>query len=350
MKSLAMFFAAIALVAAPAFAQELSRKELPTGHAPADLLRETIQDNLSAYGKFVILGQKGKVLVIDYPDKIAEVEKAMLKLKAPAPEIAMDFAFRNAINRPPRGGGRSLNVLGPVNSTGDFPIPTRWDPPRIVGIPGGGFAVLPAHPTGFVRRNVGVTLDTEATINSDGSISLNINHENVEFEGFINYGSAILVPGASGVVPVLGNAANPQFFQPWLIENPIKIPIFDTTRIQTQVIIRPQVSGARIRVDMIPQLKVSDEEGGIDETVSLKKFLTTVDISNGSVGVARGFTGASSDFNRNFLGEDPTKPGSADIMIRARVQPAGTAAKEAAATPKTPAAAQLPESETETSR
>ncbi|MEM7010840.1 MAG: hypothetical protein AAF585_05080, partial [Verrucomicrobiota bacterium] len=192
MKSLVKLLAAL-LIVGSVVAEELVRKEFPTGHAPNELLRETIQSNLSAYGKFVILGQKGKVLVIDYPDKLALVQKALANLDAPAPEVAMDFAFRNAINVPPQGGGRPLNVLGPVNSTGDFPIPTRWLPPRIVGIPGQGFAVVPAHPTNFVRRNVGVTLDTQATINPDGTITADINHENVEFQGFINYGSAILI-------------------------------------------------------------------------------------------------------------------------------------------------------------
>lgn len=330
--------ATILLIGGPLFAQELSRKELPSGHAPPELLRETIQQNLSAYGKFVLLQQKGKVLVIDFPDKIAEVEKALAALDAPAPEVVMDFAFRNAVNQPPAGGGRALNVLGPVSSTGGFPYPTSWDPPRIVGIPGGGFAVVPAHPRNFVRRNVGVTMETEGFVNPDGSISLNINAEHVEFEGFINYGSAILAPGFSGIVPVLGNAANPVFFGPILTENRILVPIFDTTRIQTQVVVRPQVIGERVRVEMIPQLIVEDAEAGVDETVSLKDYRTSIELNNGGVGVARGFTGASADFNRNFLGEDPAKPGSADIMIRATVQPAGTAAKaeaEAAAAAET---------------
>ena len=286
--------------------------------------------------------------MIDFADKIREVETALSKLEVPEPEVLMNFAFRNGVN-PPREGARPFmgfnnrgavrrgggaNVLGPVNSTGDFPFPTRWDPPRIAFVPGYGFAVVPAHPRNFVRRNVGVTLETEGFVNPDGTISLSINAENTEFKGFINYGSAILVPGANGVVPVLNNAANPQFFQPWTIQNKILVPIFDTTRIQTQIIVRPRVGGNQVRVDMIPQLKVTDVEAEVDETISLTKFATSVTMENGEVGIARGFNGASSTFNRNFLGEDPEKPGSADIMIKAEIRPAGTSAAAEAEEPK----------------
>lgn len=341
MKTLSAILAAILLIAQPLSAQNLDRKEISVGHAPNELLKETIGEHLSTYGSFVILQKKGTVLVIDFADKIQEVEQALATLKVPAPEVLMNFAFRNGIN-PPREGAKpflgfrngrngGVNVLGPVNSTGDFPFPTRWDPPRISFVPGYGFAVLPAHPTGFTRRNVGVTLETEGFINPDGTISLNINHENVEFQGFINYGSAILVPGANGVIPVLNNAANPQFFQPWLIQNPIRVPIFDTTRIQTQIIVRPRVAGDQVRIDMVPQLIIIDEEANLNETVPLSKFATSVTINNGGVGIARGFEGASSDFNRNFLGEDPEKPGSADIMVKATVRPAGSGTKPAAA-------------------
>lgn len=348
MKTTGAILAAILLIAPALSAQNLDRKEIPIGHAPADLLKETVEKHLSNYGSFVILQKKGTVLVIDFADKIREVETALSKLEVPQPEVLMNFAFRNGVN-PPRegarpftgfnnrgvvrggGGGGGVNVLGPVNSTGDFPFPTRWDPPRIAFVPGYGFAVIPAHPRNFVRRNVGVTLETEGFVNPDGTISLNINHENTEFQGFINYGSAILVPGANGVVPVLNNAANPRFFQPWTIQNKILVPIFDTTRIQTQIIVRPRVGGNQVRVDMIPQLKVIDAEADVDETISLTKFATSVTMENGEVGIARGFNGASSTFNRNFLGEDPEKPGSADIMIKAQIRPASSKDESAAA-------------------
>ena len=50
---------------------------------------------------------------------------------------------------------------------------------------------------------VGVILETESTVNPDGSITVNLNQENTRFEGFINYGSGIFTSGIPGAIPNL---------------------------------------------------------------------------------------------------------------------------------------------------
>ena len=170
-----------------------------------------------------------------------------------------------------------------------------------------------------MKRNIGVTSETISTINPDGSISMNINMENTKFEGFINYGSAILPAGQIGTVPVNGQVGNPNFFQP-LIPNNILMPIISTTRISTSVVIRPRVAKGIVNVDMIPRFTIHTEEEGAEEMkFDLRQYLTTISLQNNGVGRAYGFQNASEDFNRNFLGAKDVTKGSTAITVKGRV-------------------------------
>ena len=135
----------------------------------------------------------------------------------------------------------------------EFIYPTEFDPPEIPqefanfggggggiagGIPalaggGGGttnsFPVTPTTPTTFTTRNVGVTLEVDPVVGSDGfTIDLNIAPEVVEFEGFVNYGSPITTGGTD---------ANGNPTQVVLTENKIEQPIFATRKVSTALTI-----------------------------------------------------------------------------------------------------------------
>lgn len=301
----------------PSRAQEI-RKELPTNHASADLLRPLLKKVLSPQGRFVVFPTKGTVLVIDTADKVRAAELALATMKSPVPDVLLDFAFNpgNKVHRKSR-------LLNAPESYGDFPFPTAYLAPRIVANGAGGYIVTPAHPTGFKRRKVGNILETQATANADGSVTIDINASNTEFAGFINYGSAVFGSRAQGIIPVNGQIADPRFFGPVINTGPILMPIFDTTKISTQIIVRPSVSNNIITVDMIPQLKIltSVEPGVAGKVISLKQYRTSLLIQNGKVGAVNGFKGASPEFNRRFLGGKEGSEGHTSIKIRAQVQP-----------------------------
>jgi general secretion pathway protein D len=131
----------------------------------------------------------------------------------------------------------------------EFIYPTEFDPPEIpqefgsisnqggggLGLAAGGgastnsFPVTPTTPTAFETRNVGVTLEVDPVVGSDGfTIDLNIAPEVVEFEGFVNYGSPI----TTGGVDANGNPTTVV-----LTENKIEQPIFASRKVQTAVTI-----------------------------------------------------------------------------------------------------------------
>ncbi len=128
----------------------------------------------------------------------------------------------------------------------DFNYPTEFDPPQIpqtVAAPqalvptvGGGIGVItgqlgqapitPATPSSFETKQIGSSIDVEATIGDDGyTVDLNLAVTFTEFDGFINYGS-----------PILSNDQNagPSTI---LTDNRIVQPVFSRAAANAQVLI-----------------------------------------------------------------------------------------------------------------
>ncbi len=294
-------------------AQKTIRKEIPVGHAPLELVKPAVAEALSPQGRFVMLPNKGSMMVIDTPEAIKLVEAKLAKLEVPTPKVGLNFAFKTGV------AGGSMGKSRPVEFS-NFPFPTRFLPARIIPAGPNNVIIIPPHPTEFTKRNVGTTLDTQNHINPDGSISVDINFEHTEFEGFINYGSGIFPSGTSGVIPVNRNIRNPRFFNSFLNQTSIPVPIFSTTRITTQILVRPTVNGGMVKVDMFPQLTLDNGEKDVEpEVVTLKQFRTSVDVRNNGLGKLNGFKGATGEFNRNFLGGDDEQEGTNAIVIKAQV-------------------------------
>ena len=124
-----------------------------------------------------------------------------------------------------------------VESIKEFIYPTEYDPPELPassnGDPAnkvpGGFAVTPANPTAFDVRNVGVTWAVEPVVRADGSIEINTTVEDVQFEGFINYGSEI-----NGIINEEGKEKSVI-----LTDNRILQPVFSVSKVNTSFVMPP---------------------------------------------------------------------------------------------------------------
>jgi general secretion pathway protein D len=119
----------------------------------------------------------------------------------------------------------------------EFRYPTTFTPPQVPSISGGTGGtgtvsievVTPTTPQTFETRNTGVTLEVEPVVGPDGvTIDLNLVPQVVEFEGFINYGSAIF-----GVNP--NNISGMTVPTVLLTNNVINQPIFSTRKVTTSV-------------------------------------------------------------------------------------------------------------------
>ena len=146
----------------------------------------------------------------------------------------------------------------------EFIYPTEYEPPEIPdsvggsggntggigGVGGGGstpfIPVTPATPTAFETRDTGVILEIEPTIGeNDFMIDLRFLPEIVEFEGFVNYGSPIMMPAQPGFVSsfidpitdLLVTRETSAVPATAITENRIEMPVFSTRRVNTSLTI-----------------------------------------------------------------------------------------------------------------
>lgn len=297
----------IGVLAAASPAQETIRKEIDVAYAPVESVRPVLERVLSPRGKFVMLPSKGAVLVIDLPQQVLAAEAALASADLPVPEVAVDFQFVTGLPRQTS-----------ITAAQEVPFPVAFAPPTIfVGANGRVAAVVPATPTKFVRRNIGVTSESTATMNPDGSVTLDVKSESSAFAGFVHYGSGVFLPGQVGSVSVNDRVGEPGFFGPWINTGGVSLPIISTTRITTTLVVRPRIESGIVHLDLMPRIEV--EVPGTEpktESIDLKEFQTVLSAKAGEVGRVRGFPGADDAFHRHFFGAEKEQEGGAAIVAR----------------------------------
>ncbi len=307
------FLIGLLLGAAAASAQETIKKEVDVAFAPIASVRPVLEKSLSPRGKFVMLAAKGSVLLIDTPEAILAAESALALADLPQPEITLDFQFVTGLP------SKSTFVAAQ-----EVPFPLEYARPTIIVGPEGLVrGVVPATPTKFQTRRIGVVSETEATRNPDGSVTLDLNTESSEFEGFVRYGGGRFLSGSVGSVVVPETTADPGFFSPFLEGTGVALPVLSTTRITTSVVVRPRVVSGVVNLDLMPRLLVKGQgEDDAEKEIDLRQFHTAMTVPNGQVGRVRGFSGADAAFNRHFLGAKDTASGACAIVVKAVVGPA----------------------------
>lgn len=288
-------------------AQDVIRKEIDVAFAPVESVRPVLERVLSPRGKFVMLPTKGAVLVIDEPRHLIAAEAALASADLPVPEIAVDFQFVTGLPR------RTSITAGQ-----EVPFPVAFAPPTIfVGANGRVAAVVPATPTKFERRNIGVTSESTATLNPDGSVTLDVKTESSAFEGFVQYGSGVFSAGQVGTVPVASQVGEPGFFGPWISSGGVSLPIISTTRISTSIVVRPRIESGTVHLDLMPRLEVMKSESESEPVlIDLKEYHGVLSAKNGEVGRVYGFPGADEAFHRHFFGATKEDEGGAAIVAR----------------------------------
>lgn len=122
--------------------------------------------------------------------------------------------------------------------------PTEFDPPQLPQnnrLIATNLIATPTTPTAFETRKTGIIVEVEPVISEDGkSVEVTIAPELTDFEGFVNYGSAIFAPTSSSFIPVTlpaGLSAFVPLVQPerLITPNTILQPIFKTQKVVTSV-------------------------------------------------------------------------------------------------------------------
>ncbi len=122
-----------------------------------------------------------------------------------------------------------------INISREFPYPADYIPPQIPQYQGGGVnPAIPATPSSFKKRDVGVQLEVEPRVRpNDASIELSLSPEIVEFQGFVNYGTPIYSQAPVFFAGQTNTILSTQ--QVLLTQNTINQPIFSVRQVTTEV-------------------------------------------------------------------------------------------------------------------
>jgi general secretion pathway protein D len=135
----------------------------------------------------------------------------------------------------------------------EFIYPTEYEPaelPNSFTFDSNGFPVTPSHPTAFETRLTGLSMETEVAVSDDRNyVDVQMDVEQVAFEGFVNYGSPIQ---STAQDPLTGFSADVT-----LNENAILMPVFRTIRPNTAVTVQ---DGANIVISALQQSDIEDFE------------------------------------------------------------------------------------------
>jgi general secretion pathway protein D len=146
-----------------------------------------------------------------------------------------------------------------VRSVREMPYPTEYEPPQLPSTGGNsnggvGFAVPPATPSAFEKREIGITLEVTPTADeAKRFVDVALNPSVVDFDGFVNYGSPIFAPQATNLVGIL----DPLLPRTLLSDNRILMPVFSTHRTATSLTV---ADGATIVIGGLLQNRIQNVE------------------------------------------------------------------------------------------
>jgi len=309
-KAICLAFAA-AILTGWCSGQEMMRREMPTGILPPEVLRPVIDKAKSKEGRYVLLSSKQRVLVIDVPDHWFAVEEAIMKIDPSKLDVALDFAFRTVV---PPVTAVTVPASPFADQPGDFPVPTGYSPPRVILHGNGQYTVVPATPTAFTRRNIGISMEADPFAVTKRITSAAGSPHEPDFEGYIANGSGTFTGGKTGVQPVLEQVAQPGFFADVLKEAGVAAPVTGATVIASQILVKPTISPTGVVLELTPQLVIDGKR-----KVTLNEYRTTARLDGSQPASVEGFTGAPAEFNHHFL-DEKGEAGGTLINISGRVK------------------------------
>ncbi len=167
----------------------------------------------------------------------------------------------------------------------------------------GGIGVTPALPQDFRVRNVGVEMSVTPTVEQNGNISLELEPQVTEFEGFIEYGAqTIAISGGGTTVTTPSGILQPIFSTRRVRTN---VTIFDGATVVLGGLVREQVVSVKDKVPVLGDVpflgRLFRSEGESYQKRNLMIFVTANLISPGGSTSRQTFRGS----NANALFQNP---------------------------------------------
>lgn len=288
------------LAASSALGQGVVTEELPIGFLPVDWVKSALQKTLSPQGRTVLVTPTGPVRITDAEDKIAAARRALAEMQQAPALVPVELSFATTARRVVQ----RLPVEPPVVSSG-IPVPDRYDPPRIIQNSAGGVIVTPSMPRDFRTRNVGpgTVVNPSPTGYQTQNSEVRLT-ETVTTGGLTRRFSASTVPGKPVFLSVVRQAPDAAALRALALKYgaiPEAEPAW--TAVGTELLVRPELNGGSLVVNITPQLVLPPAVAGqAPRRIPISACAAGVLIARGAPGNTGILPKTDPEFYRVFLG------------------------------------------------
>jgi hypothetical protein len=319
--ALALFAAGAA--AATAAGPALVTEEVPIGFLPLDWVKSALQKTLSPQGRSVMVTPTGPLRLTDAEASVAAARRALAELQQAPALVPVELSFSTTAQRVVQ----RLPVEPPVVSNG-IPVPDRYDPPRIIQNAAGGVTIVPSMPRDFHTRNVG-----PGTVVNPSPTGYQTQNSEVRMTETITTGgptrrfAASLVLGKAVTLAVVRQTPDPAALRALALK---RGAIADGepawTAAGTELLVRPELSGGALVVNVTPQIVLPPAAAGQPpRRIPLSACAAGVLIARGAPGSTGMLPKTDPEFYRVFLGTPQAVEDTVTALtVKAEVQYIGS--------------------------
>lgn len=274
-------------------------EEMPIGFLPNEWVKQALQKHLSPQGRTSMVTATGPVRVTDAEERVAAIRNALANMQRAPALVPVELNFATTTERVVQ----RLPVEPPVIDRG-IPVPNRYDPPRIIAGPG-GVTVVPSQPRDFTTRNVGPGTVVNPSPTGYQTLTPEVRmSETVVTGGITRRFSASTVLGKAVALAAVPRIPDVEALRTLARKYGA---IGDSepawTAAGTELLVRPELSGGALVVNITPQIVLAPSATGqAARRLPLTACAAGVLIARGAPGSSGLLPKTDPEFYRVFLG------------------------------------------------
>ncbi len=272
-------------------------EDVQVGFLPLGWVAPAVRKALSPQGTFRYVSVDGPVRITDTPANIEAARRVLTQLEMAPALVPVELNFLTFTERTVRRPAPRT----PSEETG-IPVPSRYDPPRIIANGSGGVTVIPSTPHFDRPRPVGSDVGSEIV-------------ERRQENAVARRVSASLVVGKPVDVPVVREvtdigALRALALKSHAIDN--SEPAWSAAG--TELRLSAELAGGALILNITPQIVIAGVQGEAPRRIPLLSYAAAVPIIRGKPAVTGALKNAGVLFYRTFLGAPQIEDGAATAL------------------------------------
>lgn len=296
---LALALLAVGVTASTAAAPALVTEEVPIGFLPIEWVKSALQKTLSPQGRTVMVTPTGPLRLTDAEGNLAAAQRALAEMQQAPALVPVELSFSTTAHRVVQ----RLPVEPPVVSNG-IPVPNRYDPPRIIQNGPGSVTIVPSMPRDFQTRNVGPGTVVNPSVTGYQTQNSEVRlRETVTTGGVTRRFSASLVLGKPVALSAVRQVVDAAALRALAVKyGAIADGEPAWTAAGTELLVRPELSGGALVVNVTPQIVLPPTAAGqAPRRIPISACAAAVLIARGAPGSTGILPKTDPEFYRVFL-------------------------------------------------